>query len=152
MNGLRIVPFDKSYLKDMISIEKASFSDPWSEGAFTGSAELPFTHVFLALDAIGNLCGYVVFSVISPECEIQNIAVSPELRRQKIADSVMEFVFERAAEEKCDKIMLEVRASNAPAISLYKKHGFHSVGIRKKYYTNPLEDAILMDKTLTNEI
>lgn len=146
--NLKIVPFTEAYLDDIVNIENASFTDPWSKAAFESSSKMPLTEICLAIDESGALCGYVVFFCISPECEILNIAVSPEHRRKGIADALVSLVCERSREKNCDTLMLEVRESNISARSLYEKHGFEVVGRRKAYYTNPSEDAILMDKKI----
>ena len=145
--SLRIVPFEEKYLDSICEIENASFSDPWSKNAFCDFSSSIYA-IYLALDGENDLCGYTVASFISPECEILNLAVSPSFRRRGIADSLLEFLFEEAKKRDCDTMLLDVRASNTPAISLYEKHGFYKVGVRKGYYTLPKEDALLMDKPL----
>ena len=142
-----IVLYDSAYLDDIVNIENVSFSDPWSRDAFESSSRMPLSEIYLALDE-DRLCGYAVILFIAPECEILNIAVSPEYRRRAIADALVDFVSEEALKKQCETLMLEVRESNLPARALYTKHGFNTVGRRKAYYRNPKEDAILMDKTL----
>ena len=144
--NLTIVPFTEAYLDDIVNIENASFTDPWSREALDSSSKMPLTEIYLATDEGGVLCGYVVFICISPECEILNIAVSPEHRRKGVANALVSFVCERSREKNCDTLMLEVRESNISARALYEKHGFEVVGRRKAYYRTPTEDAILMDK------
>ncbi len=143
-----IVPFDETYLDGIINIENASFTDPWSRDAFVSSSKMPFYEFYLALDPQGELCGYIIITSISPECEILDIAVSPKYRRQGIADKLISFVCDKSYEKECDTLMLEVRESNAPARALYEKNGFNVVGRRRSYYKNPTEDAILMDKRI----
>ena len=97
----------------------------------------------LALGEDGALLGYAVLSTVLDEGNLDNIAVAPEARRRGVADALLSVVtgFGR---EHLSRLMLEVRASNAPAIALYEKYGFAAVGRRKNYYDAPREDAVLM--------
>lgn len=147
-----IRPFDKSFLDGVCKIENISFSVPWSKKSFEDCLKNRLTDFLVAVseDDEGNerIVGYVVTLTIAPECEILNIAVSPECRRQGIAEKLISCVTESALEKDCDTLMLEVRESNLAARTLYEKLGFYYVGRRKRYYTSPVEDAILMDKSL----
>ena len=145
--SLRIIPFEEKYIEAVCEIENVSLSDPWSKSAFCDFSD-PIYAIYLALDSENTFCGYIVASFISPECEILNLAVSPAFRRKGVADSLLGFLFAEAKKRDCDTVLLDVRASNEPAISLYEKHGFYKVGVRKGYYTLPREDAVLMDKPL----
>lgn len=144
----RIIPFNEGYLDAVYEIEKISFGDPWSKNAFLDSINSPFTEIYIALDSTDALCGYIAVNIIAPDCEILNLAVNPECRRRGVADSLLTFLFDKAKDMECDVVMLDVRESNAPAIALYEKHGFYKVGVRKRYYAGPVEDALLMDRNL----
>ena len=100
--------------------------------------------VFLsALDDMGAVMGYVGLMFVLDEGYISNVAVAPEFRRCGIADALISALIER--EKKALAFLtLEVRESNIPAISLYAKHGFITVGSRKNYYDRPKENALLM--------
>lgn len=143
-----IVAFEEKYLDALYEIEKNSFSDPWSKSAFADSLNSPFTEIYIALDCEKKLCGYIVFNIMAPDCEILNLAVDPNCRRGGVADALLDFLFDLAKERGCEVVMLDVRESNIPAISLYRKHGFYSVGVRKNYYSCPTENAILMDRPI----
>ncbi len=149
---LQIRLFDKSFLDEVCAIENISFSVPWSRNSFEDCLKNRFMDFFVATAEkdMGqtDLLGYIVTLTLPPECEILNIAVSPSFRRKGIAEKLLSYVTERASEKDCDTLMLEVRESNLAARTLYEKQGFYSVGRRKGYYTNPVEDAILMDKSL----
>ena len=149
---LSIRPFDISFLDEVCEIENISFSVPWSKSSFEDCFKNRLMDFLVATceNDKGEICtaGYIVTLTLPPECEILNIAVSPKFRRQGIAEKLISYVAERAAEQGCDKLMLEVRDSNLAARALYEKLGFYSVGRRKGYYSNPVEDAILMDKSL----
>ena len=109
----------------------------------------PSVAVLLALGEGGGLLGYAVLSAVLDEGNLDNIAVAPEHRRRGVAEALLSALtgFSR---EKLAVLMLEVRASNVPAIALYEKHGFAAVGRRKNYYDAPKEDAILMTLEFTN--
>ncbi len=135
--GIRIRQARPHEIDDIMEIEIESFSSPWSRSIFL--SEIENGNVFVA--EIGNkIVGYIVISsVIEGEVHIENIAVSKKWRRKGIGKKLMEFAlmsFPKAY------FYLEVRPSNKPAISLYRKYGFSSVGLRKKYYGD--EDAIIM--------
>lgn len=149
---LQIRPFDKSFLDEVCEIENISFSVPWSRTSFEDCLKNRFMDFFVATaeNDMGktDLLGYIVTLTLPPECEILNIAVSPSFRRKGIAEKLLAYVSHMALEKDCDTLMLEVGESNLAARTLYEKQGFYSVGRRKGYYTNPVEDAILMDKSL----
>ena len=144
--------FDPVFLDEVSEIENRSFSVPWSKTSFEDSLKNPLIDFYVAVteseEGETSVAGYILTLTVSPECEILNIAVSPKFRRQGIAEKLISYVTQRAAEQGCDKLMLEVRESNLAARALYEKLGFYSVGRRKGYYSNPVEDAILMDKSL----
>jgi ribosomal-protein-alanine N-acetyltransferase len=81
---------------------------------------------------------------------MMNIAVHPEYRRVGIARSLIEYLIDELNRRGCHSLSLEVRASNAPAIGLYEKLGFQQVGLRKNYYRNPKEDALILRKEWQN--
>jgi ribosomal-protein-alanine acetyltransferase len=91
----------------------------------------------------GKLCGFVCAKAVAGEWEIENVVVAGEFLRQGIADRLMQALLDQAEKSAASTILLEVRESNRPARRLYEKHRFREVGRRRKYYSNPLEDAIL---------
>lgn len=128
-------------------LEQACFSDPWSERAFEDffSNPLSFCLVTEEKGAInGYACGYFLLDM----CEIANIAVEPSCRRRGLASLILDTIIRESCRRQISKIMLEVRESNLPARNLYNRFGFLQVGLRKNYYTNPKENAVLMDKVL----
>ncbi len=140
----QIVPMEEKHLSQVAALEKICFpADPWSEALFRDALDSPRTAVLLAEGEGGAVLGYAVLSVILDEGSLDNIAVHPGWRRQGVADALLSALigFGRG---RLAVLTLEVRSSNAPAIALYKKHGFVPVGRRKNYYTAPKEDAILM--------
>ncbi len=133
------------------AIERACFSMPWTSGQILSQLK-DDTHEFLAaLDNTGKVLGYVGMMTVLDEGYIANVAVEPAYRRQGIGDRLIERLTEIAAERRLSFVTLEVRAGNRPAIALYEKHGFVPVGLRRNYYMQPREDALLMTKTFGNE-
>ena len=104
--------------------------------------------LFYAAVKGGEVLGYIGGQLIVDELEIFNVAVDSAYRGRHIGERLVEKLCAEAAERGAERVCLEVRASNAPAIGLYLKQGFEEVGRRKNYYQKPREDAILMDKTL----
>ena len=135
-------------IEQIEQLEKQCFSIPWSRQALI--SQLPDDmHIFIAaFDDGGNVLGYVGMMYVLDEGYISNVAVSPEFRRNGIADKLIESLVLRANEKNLSFVTLEVRQSNTPAIDLYKKNSFLNVGLRKNYYNKPTEDAILMTRFL----
>ena len=143
----RITPMTLSHLPQVAALEKRCFpNDPWSEGVFRSALDSPDTAVLLAEGEDGTLLGYAVLYTVLDEGNLDNIAVAPEARRNGVADALLS-ALTAFGREHLTCLMLEVRASNAPAIALYEKHGFAAVGRRKNYYDAPREDAVLMTLT-----
>ena len=141
---LRIVPMTARHLPAVTALEQVCFpADPWSEALYRAALDNPSVAMLLALGEDGAPLGYAVLSTVLDEGNLDNIAVAPAYRRQGVADALLSVVtgFGR---EHLSRLMLEVRASNAPAIALYEKYGFAAVGRRKNYYDAPREDAVLM--------
>lgn len=126
---------------DIVKIEQACFSTPWTEQGVRESIENENTHLYIAL-ADGKTAGYMGVQIFSGEGYVTNVATLPEFRRQGVAKALIN----RVIENKMDFLTLEVRESNAPAIALYESLGFERVGVRPHFYRNPDENAILMTK------
>lgn len=132
-------------VKAIADIEKACFSVPWSENAVKESLDAG-TH-FYSAKLKEKTVGYIGLSKICDEGYVTNIAVLPEYRRRGIAKKLIKYVINTFKND-LRFISLEVRVSNQNAISLYEKLGFEKVGLRKRFYTSPTEDAIIMTKYL----
>lgn len=141
---------DRIHVSGIHAIETECFSDPWSEQSII--SQLPDeNHVFLvALDG-DRVIGYVGMMNVLDEGYISNVAVTSAYRRQKIADALIAELMERSKSLNLAFVTLEVRESNMPAKSLYEKHGFQVVGLRKNYYTKPKEHAVLMTAYLKGD-
>ncbi|MBR5381560.1 MAG: ribosomal protein S18-alanine N-acetyltransferase [Oscillospiraceae bacterium] len=127
-------------------IAEASFPDPWSEESFR--RELDADGVFYAAHSEGRLDGYLVLRSMGLEYEVLDVAVAPEARRTGIGEALIATAVQYAREHGAEKVWLEVRAGNVPALGLYEKYGFRRVGLRKNYYARPAEDAVLMERKL----
>ncbi len=131
------------WLPAIAALERQCFSDPWNEEMLR--PELPDdSHEFLLAVEGEELLGYVGLMTVLDEGYLSNIAVSPEHRRQGIAEALLKALLMRARARKLAFVTLEVRAGNTPAQTLYRKLGFTEVGVRRDYYEHPREDAVLM--------
>ncbi len=137
----------KSDAKELSKLDERCFSSPWSESSFLNEASNPLAQYVIA-KADEKIIGYAGFWQVVDEGQITNIAVLKEYRRKKIAQQMLERLIQKARKMQLSVLSLEVRESNLPAISLYEKFEFEKVGIRKDYYKNPTENAVLMDLVL----
>lgn len=148
---VRIVDTRPEHLDDILLMEQRCFSVPWTHEQLMAQLS-DFMHIFLAAeDENGRAVGYAGLMYVLDEGYISNVAVSPDRRREGIADMLLTELYERAKAKKLSFLTLEVRESNIPAQSLYKKHGYTEVGRRKAYYSRPKEDAVLMTCFLSEE-
>lgn len=148
---VRIVDTRPEHLDDILLMEQQCFSVPWTHEQLMAQLS-DFMHIFLAAeDENGRAVGYAGLMYVLDEGYISNVAVSPDRRREGIADMLLAELYERAKAKKLSFLTLEVRESNIPAQSLYKKHGYTEVGRRKAYYSRPKEDAVLMTCFLSEE-
>ena len=136
---MKIQKLTPDYVSAVAAIEKRCFSNPWSETAVNAELENHCSEIYIAL-VDGTAAGYANIYSVLDEMDIVRVAVLPEYRRQGIAAEILKTVLA----EKQGTVYLDVRESNHPAISLYKSLGFVDTGVRKNYYTNPTENAILM--------
>lgn len=139
----RIVDVSAEHITQIEEIERKCFSRPWTVGQLRSQMR-DAQHEFIAAVDDGRVLGYVGLMYVLDEGYISNVAVHPDARRQGIGDTLIDALAAKAAELELAFLTLEVRESNAPAIALYAKHGFHPVGKRKNYYDAPKEDAVLM--------
>ena len=140
---MQIVPFEEKYLDDVFKIEKTCFSNPWSKEDLENQIKNE-TSNFLVADVDGRAVGYMGLQIFCGEGYVTNVAVLPQFRGRGIAQALIS----EQMKNDMEFITLEVRESNIPAISLYKKMGFENMGIRPKFYSNPTENAIIMTRML----
>jgi ribosomal-protein-alanine N-acetyltransferase len=149
MNAIAAEPtFRRLQLRDLNAIEeieRASYPTPWSRSMFAGELAKPSSISLGAFDALtGRLLGYLIISRYVDAWHVMNVAVAPEARRQGIASGLLERLFEVTAGDGRRGYTLEVRVSNEGAIRLYERLGFRGRGVRRGYYTDNREDALIM--------
>ena len=127
-------------------VENACFSTPWSIDAIKREiCENKLADFMIACDEENNIIGYIGIWTLLDECQINKIAVMPEKRKIRIGKTILNHVIELTRDMGVKSWYLEVRESNTAAQALYRSAGFSSVGTRKNYYINPVEDAVLMN-------
>ena len=148
---MKITDADETMLPQILEIERACFSDPWTLPILQSQLSPAPGHIFLAAVAGETVLGYAGLTYVLDEGSITNVAVAPAWRRRGVADALLWELEHRARAQllKLAFLTLEVRAGNESAAALYKKHGFSIVGRRKNYYEKPVEDAVLMTLMLT---
>lgn len=144
---IKVILLNEEYIDELVELEKKCFSDPWTATMFVGDLQSEQTCYFGAFDENDNLVGYAGMWMSVDEGQITNVAIHPDYRRKGIAYSLVVNLIQICRRNKLSSITLEVRESNINAISLYKKLEFIKVGVRKNYYKNPNENALLMTKT-----
>jgi [ribosomal protein S18]-alanine N-acetyltransferase len=143
--SLIIRPLGYSDLPHVIAVERRAFTTPWSLAMFVLELSKPSGLCLAAVDGAGTLLGYLVCARYDTVWHLMNIAVDPALRRRGIARALLVQMIERAGPER--EYTLEVRTSNAGAITLYEQFGFRSAGTRPRYYRDNGEDAVIMWRT-----
>ena len=125
-------------------IERASYRTPWSRSMFASELAKPSSLSFGAVDETGALVGYLVLSRYVDAWHVLNVAVAPERRREGIASALLHRLLELTKDDSLRGYTLEVRVSNLGAVRLYERFGFRSKGVRRGYYTDNREDALIM--------
>jgi [ribosomal protein S18]-alanine N-acetyltransferase len=145
MGPLVIEPLTPDQIDAVLEIEHASFTNPWTRAMYLAeleNAEVSFCYV--ARDADGRAIGFCSFWRVLDELHINNLAVLPAFRRTGVATRLLEFVLSAGAALGAIHSTLEVRRSNDAARLLYEKFGFSVAGVRRDYYTKPVEDALVL--------
>lgn len=148
---IEIVDTGFEHIDDIAELEKQCFSIPWTSEQLASQLTDNMHICLAAVDGEGRTVGYVGLMYVLDEGYISNVAVAPAHRREGIGGMLLDTLRERAEEKGLAFLTLEVRQTNEPAKSLYKKHGYVEVGLRKGYYAKPTEDAILMTLFLSEE-
>jgi ribosomal-protein-alanine N-acetyltransferase len=131
-------------LPQVVAIERRAFTSPWSLAMFVLELSKP-AGICLAAEVEAELAGYLICSRYDTVWHIMNVAVDPALRRRRIATTLLESLIGRV--ERDAQLTLEVRRSNAGAIELYEGFGFRAAGVRRRYYQDNGEDALVMWRT-----
>jgi ribosomal-protein-alanine N-acetyltransferase len=129
----------------VMAIEKASFPSPWSRTLFEEEIGRDFSDVIVAVeDPEEKVAGYAICWTVGEDSHLLNIAVRPDARNRGIGRSLLRECIRRGLHAGGRRIYLEVRLGNEPALSLYRREGFRFVGVRKGYYVDTGEDAIVL--------
>lgn len=135
----------KKDIASIVRIENIAFSQPWSKKGIADFLKQN-NSIMLVAEEFGKIVGYVGLYYVLDEANITNIAVLPGYRRIGVGENLIRYLIDEVKKRDIRGITLEVRESNEAAINLYSKLGFDSIGIRKKFYEKPVEDAIIMWK------
>lgn len=142
MDIRRSIPDDATAIAEM---EEKTFGDPWSKKDIFSYICSDIGMCFTALDG-GEVIAYIIGRKIAPEGEIYRIAVREDKRGRGVGYRLLSYALKTELGSGVETVFLEVRAKNVPARALYLSYGFKEIGIRKNYYQNPSDDAIIMVK------
>ena len=140
-----ITQMNESHVPHIAELEKLCFNDPWSENSIASELDNRLAFWLVATDE-DRVVGYVGSQTVLGETDMMNIAIHPDYRKRGVATMLIEDLILHLTQQGSHSLMLEVRSSNEPAKSLYSKMGFETVGIRRNYYRNPREDAMILRK------
>lgn len=141
--GVRIRPLDAADLAHVLEIENASFTTPWRRPTFEGLLKRRDSDL-IAAESREELVGYAIVWTIMDQSELGNVAVRADHRGRGTGALLVRTALERARSRGAHDCFLEVRASNRGAQELYRSCGFEVIGRRRRYYTSPVEDALVM--------
>lgn len=132
----------------ILAIEQENPS-PWTEPMVQGEFFLESARPYVIVTDSGSVVGWCCCRVIEPEAELLKIAVKKQFRRRGLASKLLETLVAKLADCRVERVFLEVRAENGPALSFYEKHGFVQAGRRSCYYSNPTDDAVIMVRDIS---
>jgi [ribosomal protein S18]-alanine N-acetyltransferase len=150
-DSLYIGEYQEGDLEEILEIERDSFPTPWSPGLFRSEMANPLSRMLVVKTMQGGLkavAGYVVLWRVADEIHLHDIAVRRDLRRGGIASCLLSRVIRDGLQEGARFMTMEVRCSNLPAQKLYERFGFTVRGVRRGYYTDKGEDALIMSADL----
>ncbi len=149
MSVLKIRPAKIYDVPALARIEMDSFVHPWSAEEITRDIVRNEKAFVAVAELDGEAVGYADMWIVAGEAQLYNIVTDPRYRGRGIGQLLLKYMTQTAARLGCNVMTLEVRRSNEPAISLYRKDGFRDTGIRRGYYTDNHEDAVLMDRDIS---
>ena len=135
----------QQHVAQVAELEKLCFRDPWSEKSVASELTNPLSLWLVAVEG-ETVAGYIGSQTVMDESDMMNVAVHPHFRKQGIATALIVGLVEELRKRGSRCLTLEVRASNENAISVYRKLEFREVGLRRNYYRNPREDALILRK------
>ena len=132
-------------IDDVLAVEEASFSHPWTREMYLSELQnRGVSFCFFARQETGRVVGFCSFWRVLDELHINNLAVLPDVRREGIASALLARVLQEGVSLGAHRATLEVRRSNEPARLLYERFGFSIAGVRRAYYSDPIEDALIL--------
>lgn len=145
MKDYKITLMNSSHIKGVFEVSKLSLKEAWSIESIKNELSNNLAKYIVALHN-DKVIGFVGMWILFDEGDITNVAVHPDYRKKGIGNLLIESLISLCRELNIKSLTLEVRESNTPAKNLYKKHGFKEEGLRKNFYSNPKENAIIMWK------
>lgn len=142
---MNIVTMQQYHVPAIAQLESICFSCPWSENSVASELTNALS-LWLVAEEDGRVAGYIGSQTVCEESDMMNVAVHPDFRRRGIGEALVKALETELRARGSHCLTLEVRASNAPAIALYEKLGFSQAGLRKNYYRDPKEDALILRK------
>lgn len=134
-------------VKNIALLEAEVFSNPWTAGMIEDSVRSDYDHIEV-IEEHGALRGYIIYSAVCDSADLLRVAVAPESRGQGLGKALMDRMLADCSVRNIEKVFLEVRESNSPAIHMYARCGFTEIARRKNYYSSPVEDGIVMQLEL----
>jgi ribosomal-protein-alanine N-acetyltransferase len=139
-----MAPLRRRHLRSVLRIEAQVYPRPWSLGLFMSELALKTTRSYLAAKVGNEVVGYAGLMITGSDAHVTTVAVDPAWQRQGIGTRLMLGLSDAAVARGCTGLTLEVRVSNTGAQAMYRRFGFAPAGVRKNYYTETNEDAIVM--------
>lgn len=144
---MQIRKMTKQDVPRVSEIDRNCFSNPWSEKSFTTALE-HIDYIYLVAEET-EIVGYIGIWTSFESADLCHIAVEQKYRQKGIAQHLLSQAIEVCKEQQVERILLEVRSHNAPAVCFYKKNEFKQIAVRVGYYTKPVDDALIMEKVLS---
>ena len=143
--GWRVDTLEERDLDEVLAIERASFSNPWSRDMFLWELQnAGVSYGYVLREPGGAVAAFCTAWIVQDELHINNVAVGPGHRGKGVGQALLRFVLRLAAGLGARRATLEVRRSNTAALKLYERLGFRTVGVRRNYYERPVEDALIL--------
>ncbi len=140
---VKYVPLAAAHLDEVLVIERAAFTTPWRVEDFINLIENPDAINLAAVES-GRVVGYSCAWRVVECAELGNLAVLPERRGRGVARGLLDAMLKICRRKRMETLFLEVRQSNERAVELYERYGFSRIGLRRAYYSDPVEDALIM--------
>ncbi len=141
---VKYVPLAATHLDEVLAIERAAFTTPWRVEDFRNLIENPDAINLAAVESSGRVVGYSCAWRVVECAELGNLAVLPERRGRGVARGLLDTTLKACRRKRVEVLFLEVRESNERAVELYERYGFSRIGLRRAYYSDPVEDALIM--------